>query len=65
MMWASLCALLGMLCLIYIARKMGESDATATHEEKINDAVQKALMARDRLHADADFAKRVRERFKR
>lgn len=63
---AALAALAGFLALFYaLARRAGAVQARLTKEEEIHAAVEKALAARERLRHDADYARRVRERFTR
>jgi hypothetical protein len=63
---AGLSALLVVIALFfYAAWKSGRTSHIAEDEEKKNDAVEKALSARDRLLRDPDFADRVRRRFSR
>lgn len=43
----------------------GKNSARKTKAEEINDAVFRALLARDRLRRDSAYADRVRQRFSR
>lgn len=49
---------------IYIWRA-GKQSALLTKEEEINEAVRKAVLVRDRLRRDPDYARRLRARFSR
>jgi hypothetical protein len=63
---AALAGIIGLLfafCLM--ARRAGRTEERLTKEEQVNEAVRKALAARDRLLSDADYAERVRKRFER
>lgn len=48
-----------------LIKKSGQTQEKLTKEEEINEAVRKGLEVRDRLQRDADFARRVRDRFTR
>lgn len=61
---------IGVLCafaaaVYFTARRGGITSERLTAEEKINAAVEKAVLARQRLRDDAGFAKRLRARFTR
>ncbi len=51
--------------LVLISFRGGKTAERAGKEEEINAAVKKALAVHDRLQHDADYAKRVRQRFTR
>jgi hypothetical protein len=55
--------LFGLLC--FIAYHAGASDEKAKGYRDDNEAVQKALAARERLRRDAAYAARLRRRFSR
>lgn len=51
--------------VIYLAKNQGRSEMRADKEEEINHAALKAVLIRNRLDSDPDFARRVRENFTR
>lgn len=58
-------ALAALYAFYLIVKNAGKTEQKLTKEEEINDAVQKALAIRDRLHRDNAYAERVRKRFTR
>ena len=50
---------------VRLARQQGRAQMKADKEEEINRAVLNAVLARDRLERDPDYARRLRETFTR
>ena len=53
------------LALVVYIWRAGNQSALLTKEEEINEAVRKAILIRDRLRRDPDYARRLRNRFSR
>lgn len=51
--------------LVWLAFRNGRVTEKSSKESEINEAVRRALLVRDRLQRDPDYARRVRERFTR
>lgn len=50
---------------VFLAQKQGKAAMRADKEEEINNAVLKAVLVRDRLERDPDYARRLRQTFTR